>query len=96
VFNRHFADPQFFGGGGGGGQFRREIDEETLKIVSGMTGGKYHLAESSAELQEVFDSLPTQIFTVTETTEISVFFVIFAAVFILLAMVLAMIWNPLL
>ncbi|MBL8051577.1 MAG: VWA domain-containing protein [Anaerolineales bacterium] len=93
-----FTDPQFFGGGGGGGggQFRREIDEETLKIVSGMTGGEYHLAESSAELQKVFDNLPTQIFTVTETTEISVFFVIFAAVFILLAIVLAIIWNPLL
>jgi Ca-activated chloride channel family protein len=92
-----FSNPQFFGGGGGGGgQFRREIDEETLKMVSGMTGGEYHLAESSAELQKVFDSLPKQIFTVTETTEISVFFVIFAALFILLAIVLAMIWNPLL
>lgn len=92
-----FTDPQFFGGGGGGGgQFRREIDEETLKMVSGMTGGEYYLAESSAQLQEVFDNLPTQIFTVTETTEVSVFFVIFAAVFILLAIVLAMIWNPLL
>lgn len=92
-----FTDPQFFGGGGGGGgQFRREIDEEALKTVSGITGGEYYLAESSEQLQEVFDSLPTQIFTVTETTEISVFFVIFAAVFILLAMVLAIIWNPLL
>lgn len=92
-----FTDPQFFGGGGGGGgQFRREIDEETLKMVAGMTGGEYYLAESSAQLQDVFDNLPTQIFTVTETTEVSVFFVIFAAVFILLAFVLAMIWNPLL
>jgi Ca-activated chloride channel family protein len=92
-----FGGPQFFGGGGGGGgQFRREIDEETLKTVAGMTGGEYHLAESAEELQEVFDNLPTQIFTITETTEISVFFIIFAAVFILLAMVLAIIWNPLL
>lgn len=31
---RHFGGPQFFGGGGGGGgQFRREIDEETLKFL---------------------------------------------------------------
>lgn len=93
-----FTDPQFFGGGGGGGggQFRREIDEETLKAVSGMTGGEYYLAESSEQLQEVFDNLPTQIFTVTETTEVSVFFVIFAAVFILLAVIFSIFWNPLL
>ncbi len=90
-----FGGSQFFGGGGGG-QFRREIDEETLRMVSGMTGGEYHLAESAAELQKIFDSLPTQIFTVTETTEISVFFVLFAAAFILLAIALALIWNPLL
>lgn len=90
-----FGGSQFFGGGGGG-QFRREIDEETLRMVSDMTGGEYHLAESAAELQEVFDNLPTQIFTITETTEISVFFVLFAAAFILLAIALALIWNPLL
>lgn len=89
-------DPFFGGGGGGGGGFRREIDEETLKQVAGMTGGSYHLAESATELQEVFDSLPTQLFTVTETTEISVFFAAIAALFVLLAIVLSIIWNPLL
>lgn len=89
-------DPFFGGGGGGGGQFRREIDEATLKQVANMTGGSYHLAESSTELQKVFDSLPTQLFTVTETTEVSVFFVAFAALFIFLAILLSLIWNPLL
>ena len=89
-------DPFFGGGGGGNGQFRREIDEATLKEVSNMTGGSYHLAESSTELQEVFDSLPTQLFTVTETTEVSVFFVAIAAMFVVLAVVLSIIWNPLL
>ncbi|MBN8582326.1 MAG: VWA domain-containing protein [Anaerolineae bacterium] len=90
-------DPSFgFGGGGGGGNFRREIDEETLKQVSDMTGGSYYLAESSEQLQDVFDSLPTQLFTVTETTEISVFFAAFAALFIVLAIMLSILWNPLL
>lgn len=90
-------DPSFgFGGGGGGGNFRREIDEETLKQVSDMTGGSYYLAESSEQLQDVFDSLPTQLFTVTETTEISVFFAAFAALFIVLAILLSILWNPLL
>lgn len=89
-------DPSFGGFGGGGGNFRREIDEETLKQVSGMTGGSYYLAESSEQLQDVFDSLPTQLFTVTETTEISVFFAAFAALFIVLAILLSILWNPLL
>jgi Ca-activated chloride channel homolog len=90
-----FTDPQF-GGGGGGGQFRREIDEESLKQVAAMTGGSYHLAESSEELQEVFDNLPTQVFTITETTEISVMFAAMAALFITLAIALSIVWNPLL
>ncbi|GAB4499968.1 MAG: VWA domain-containing protein [Anaerolineales bacterium] len=88
-----FSGP-FFGGGGGG--FRREIDEETLKQVADMTGGTYHLAESSAELQKVFDNLPTQPFIVTETTEISVLFAAIAAFFIVLAILLSLRWNPLL
>lgn len=88
-----FSSP-FFGGGGGG--FRREIDEATLKQVADMTGGTYHLAESSAELQEVFENLPTQLFIVTETTEISVIFAAIAAFFIVLAILLSLRWNPLL
>lgn len=90
-------DPFFGGGGGGGGgNFRREIDEETLKQVASLTGGSYHLAESSEQLQEVFDKLPTQLFTITETVEISVIFAFIAAFFIVLAIVLSLIWNPLL
>lgn len=87
---------QFFfgGGGGGGGAFRRGIDEETLKQVSAMTGGAYFSASSTGELQEVFNNLPVQLMTVTETTEISVIFVTLGAVFVLLAIILSMIWHP--
>lgn len=87
---------QFFfgGGGGGGGAFRRGIDEETLKQVSAMTGGAYFSASSTGELQEVFNNLPVQLMTVTETTEISVIFVTLGAVFVLLAILLSMIWHP--
>lgn len=101
--NPYSPQPQFeeqfglspFGGGGSGG-FRREIDEETLKQVAAMTGGTYHLAESSSELQTIFDSLPTQLFAVTETTEISVIFAAIGAFFIVLAILLSLRWNPLL
>jgi len=94
-----FSDPfsQFdpFGGGGGRNGFRREIDEATLKQVADSTGGTYHLAESSEQLQDVFDRLPTQLFTVTETIEISFIFAALAALLLVLAIVLSMIWNPL-
>jgi Ca-activated chloride channel homolog len=87
---------QFFfgGGGGGGGGFRRGIDEETLKQVSEMTGATYHAASSTDELQDVFENLPVQLITVTETTEVSVIFAAIAAVLIVLAILLSMIWHP--
>lgn len=86
---------QFFGSpfGGGGGP-RREIDEETLKQVSEMTGASYRLAGSQDELQEVFKNLPTQTLTITETTEISVLFVVMAAMLVTLAIVLSLMWQP--
>ena len=88
-----FFGGQFFGGGGGGP--RREIDEETLKQVAAMTGGTYHLAASGNELQDVFQNLPTQLMTVTETTEISVMFVVIGALLATIAMALSIIWHPL-
>lgn len=93
-----FGGPGFgtgpFGGGGGGG-FRRGIDEETLKEVSAMTAGEYYEATSAAELQSVFESLPTHLITRHETTELSVFFVAAGALVVAMAMALALWWNPL-
>ncbi len=80
---------------GGGGGRRREIDEETLKQVADLTGGSYHLAASSNELQDVFQNLPTQLMTVTETTEVSVMFVVIGALLVTLAIALSLIWHPL-
>jgi Ca-activated chloride channel family protein len=91
-----FGFGQFGGGGfGGGGGFRREIDEETLTQVAELTGGKYYVATSANELQQVFQSLPTYVIATRETTEISVFFTAFAALMAILAMVLALRWHPL-
>lgn len=96
-----FGGGQFFGqgpGGGGpfgGGGFRRGIDEETLKEVSSMTGGEYYEATSAAELQSVFENLPTHLITRHETTELSVFFVALGALVVAGALALALLWNPL-
>jgi Ca-activated chloride channel family protein len=94
-------DPQFgfgFGGGGGGGGlggFRRGIDEATLKQVSAMTGGQYYPAESAADLQKVFQSLPTYLIVKHEVMEISVAFAALGALLALLAIGLSFVWHPL-
>jgi Ca-activated chloride channel family protein len=75
--------------------FRRGIDEETLKMVADMTGGEYYTAESADELHRVFQDLPTNIIMRHETTEISAFFVIAGVLLALLAIALTYRWNPL-
>jgi len=93
-------DPFFFGGGnfggGGFGGFRRGIDEDTLKKVADMTGGKYYSAESSNDLETIFRSLPTDTITKHETTELSVFFAMAGALLLGLSLVLSFLWSPLL
>jgi Ca-activated chloride channel family protein len=88
-----FMDPQF--GGGGGGNFRRGIDEDSLKRVADITGGKYYSAESADQLQKVFDSLPLSLILKHEVTEISFIFAGIGALFATLAIALSMLWNPL-
>lgn len=82
-----------FGGGGGGG-FRRGIDEETLQKVADATDGKYYTAESAEELQGVFESLPTSLIMRTEMTEVTFVFATIGALFAIIAIALALWWNP--
>ena len=94
LFGNFSFGPQFGGGGFGGGRdLHLEIDEETLKQVADLTGGKYYLATSAGELQRVFDDLPTYVIATRETTEISVFFTAFAALMTIVATILAMRWH---
>jgi Ca-activated chloride channel family protein len=98
-----FQENDIFGGGGfgpgfglgQGGGFRREIDDQTLKQIADLTGGKYYAASSSDQLQNVFQNLPTYVVTIRQTTEISAFFTAFAALVAVLALYLSMRWNPL-
>jgi Ca-activated chloride channel homolog len=88
---------QFGGGGfgGGGGGFRRGIDEDTLRQVSDLTGGKYYAASSAGELESVFKQLPTYLIVKHKTTEISAFFAVIGAILALVAVSLSLIWHPL-
>ncbi|HTP02665.1 MAG TPA: VWA domain-containing protein [Anaerolineales bacterium] len=86
-----------FGGGfGGGGLFRRGIDELTLKNVASLTGGAYYPASSAAELQHVFQNLPTYLIIKHETSEVSAFFTAAAAILAVAAIALSLLWHPLL
>jgi Ca-activated chloride channel family protein len=78
------------------GRFRRGIDEETLKKVAALTDAEYFSAESSAELNNVFKNVPTNIIMRSEVTEISFIFVALGALLALAGIVLAWWWQPLL
>ncbi|CAN5863308.1 VWA domain-containing protein [soil metagenome] len=86
---------QFGGGTQSGGRFRTGIDETTLKQVAEKTGGNYYSATSADELQSVFEDLPTYLITKHETTEISVIFAAFGALFAAIAITLSLLWHPL-
>jgi Ca-activated chloride channel family protein len=85
------------GNGGifGGGGLRMGIDEATLKQVASMTGGKYYLATSASELENVFANLPTFLIIKHETSEISVLFAAAGGLLVLLAICLSLVWHPL-
>ena len=84
-----------FGYGGGGGGWGRGFDEESLKAIADMTGGKYYTASSAGELQKVFASLPTYLMTRQETLEISFVFAAVGAILVLAAVLLSQLWHPL-
>lgn len=78
-----------------GRNFRRGIDEESLKQIAAATGGEYYTASSAGELQEVFERLPTYLITREETTEVSVLFTALGALLVLTAVMLGQLWHPL-
>ncbi len=82
-------------GGFLGGNFRMGIDEEVLKQVASMTGGKYYTATSASELQNVFLNLPTYLIIKHATSEISFLFTAVAGLFALAAISLSLLWHPL-
>jgi Ca-activated chloride channel homolog len=85
-----------FFGGGGNRRFRTGIDEATLKQIAQMTGGEYYTASSAHELENVFQSLPTYLIARHETSEISVLFSALGTVLVAGAVVLSLLWRPLL
>jgi Ca-activated chloride channel homolog len=78
--------------GYGGMSMRVQLDEESLRQVAEITRGRYFHAASSSDLNEIYGSLTEQFMLERQETEITAFFTAAAAVLMLLAGVLSMVW----
>lgn len=71
---------------------RVQLDEATLVDIADLTEGEYFRAGSEDDLREVYRSLSSQLVLAREQTEITAFFAALAAVFLLVAATLSMLW----
>jgi Ca-activated chloride channel family protein len=71
-------------------------DEATLKEIADMTGGEFYSATSAAELQLVFQRLHQSIALANQSVEVSVFFAALGVVLAMMALILAVLWHPVL
>lgn len=85
--------PPFGGPGGPGGRRFLEIDEATLQGVAETTGGEYFRAEDAAQLDVVFRTLPRTVVRQHRDVELTVWFVLVAAVLAAGAVGLSLRWN---
>jgi Ca-activated chloride channel homolog len=69
----------------GGGWMRTQLDEDTLRGIAEITGGKYFLATSADDLRKAYESLTTQFVAETRRTEITAFAAALAFVLLVLA-----------
>ena len=86
-------DPGPPGAGGPGGRRFLEIDEETLQGVADLTGGQYFRAEDADQLDDVFQKLPSEVVQQEVDEELSVWFVLAAALLAASAIGLSLWWN---
>jgi Ca-activated chloride channel family protein len=75
-----------------GRAIRVRLDEETMKKIADATDADYYKADTESDLKKVYENLSTQIIFKPEQTELTAFFAGGAAVFILLAGTLSLLW----
>jgi Ca-activated chloride channel family protein len=69
----------------GGGWMRTQLDEDTLKAIAEITGGKYFNAQTEADLRSAYEALTTQFVAETKRTEATAFGAALALVLLVLA-----------
>lgn len=93
VFTVGFGTPE----GGmvdfGGGWMRTQLDEETLKAIAEITGGKYFNAQTEADLKSAYETLTTQFVAETKRTEVTAFGAALALVLLVLAIGLSVAYS---
>jgi Ca-activated chloride channel homolog len=68
------------------------LDEETLKRIAERTDGTYFRAGSETDLLKIYDNLGTQLVFTPEKTELTAWFTGLAALFLIIAVVLSLLW----
>lgn len=80
----------------GGGSFGNGPDEATLRQIAEITGGEFYAATNAPELQAVFQELHNFVAETNKTIEVSVFFAAAGVLIAMAALVLSVLWHPLL
>lgn len=80
-------------GFGFGGRRVQEIDEDALKQVADVTGGRYFRAQDADQLSDVLGDLPRDIGLHKENVEITVWFVLVGVLLTFAGVGLALWWN---
>jgi len=75
-----------------GRSVRVRLDEFVLKGIAQKTYGSYYTAGSEEELLRIYETLSTELVFENEETELTAFFTAFAAVVLLAAAFLSMLW----
>jgi Ca-activated chloride channel family protein len=90
--------PGFGGGvGGGGGGFGRPglaPDPKTLRAIADRTGGKFFRARSAGAVEQAYSALGSTLGRKSGTVEVTDWFLIGAAILLVLASVLSALWSP--
>jgi len=68
------------------------LDEPTLREVARMTGGEYHHAGTAEDLRSVYRNLGSRLQVQTRETELTGLFALAAALQLVVAAVLSMLW----
>jgi Ca-activated chloride channel family protein len=75
-----------------GRSIRVRLDEEVLKTIARKTEGSYFKADNETDLRMIYERLSTQFVAEREKTEITALFTAAAAVVLLAAVFLSMLW----
>jgi Ca-activated chloride channel family protein len=79
-------------GAGDGLAIYMQLDEPTLREVARMTGGEYHHAGTAEELRSVYQDLGSRLQMQTRETEITALLALTAALLVLAAAALSLLW----